>query len=125
MKARYIAYTIICLILSGCHNDREESHFTITGEIKNVNLIGKAEYNSADVSKLFITGDIDGYGLGVRCSKGVQGYGDFGWDGAAGAFMAIDLENEITVFYVQHLRNDPGNPNRHLVYDYARDALTK
>lgn len=36
MKARYIAYTIICLILSGCHNDREESHFTITGEIKNV-----------------------------------------------------------------------------------------
>lgn len=64
-----------------------------------------------------------GYGLGVRCSKGVEGYGDFGWDGAAGAFMAIDLENEITVFYVQHLRADPNNPNRHLVYDYARDAL--
>lgn len=69
--------------------------------------------------------DTHGYGLGVRCSKGVKGYGDFGWDGAAGAFMAIDLENEITVFYAQHLRNDPNNPNRHLVYDYARDALCK
>ena len=66
-----------------------------------------------------------GYGLGVRCSKGIPGYGDFGWDGAAGAFMAIDLENEISVFYVQHLCADPNNPNRHLVYDYARDALVK
>lgn len=66
-----------------------------------------------------------GYGLGVRCSKGVQGYGDFGWDGAAGAFMAIDIENEITVFYAQHLLADPNNPNRHEVYDYVRDALVK
>ena len=66
-----------------------------------------------------------GYSLGMRCSKGIKGYGDFGWDGAAGAFMAIDIENEITVFYAQHLRSDPNNPNRHLVYDYARDALVK
>ena len=69
--------------------------------------------------------DTHGYSLGMRCSKGIEGYADFGWDGAAGAFMAIDIENEITVFYVQHLRSDPNNPNRHLVYDYARDALTK
>jgi ribonucleoside-triphosphate reductase len=40
-------------------------------------------------------------------------------------FMAIDLENEITVFYAQHLRDDPNNPNRHLIYDYVRDALYK
>ncbi len=64
-----------------------------------------------------------GYGLGVRCSKGIAGYGDFGWDGAAGAFMAIDIENEITVFYAQHLLADPNNPNRHEVYDYVRDEL--
>ena len=69
--------------------------------------------------------DTHGYGLGVRCSKGVEGYGDFGWDGAAGAFMAIDIENEITVFYAQHLLADPNNPNRHEVYDYVRDALSK
>ena len=69
--------------------------------------------------------DTHGYGLGVRCSKGVKGYGDFGWDGAAGAFMAIDIENEITVFYAQHLLADPNNGNRHEIYDYARDALTK
>ncbi len=56
-------------------------------------------------------------------AKVVEGYGDFGWDGAAGAFIAIDLENENTMFYVQHLRADPNNPNRHLVYDYAREAL--
>ncbi len=66
-----------------------------------------------------------GYGLGVRCSKGVPGYSDFGWDGAAGAFMAIDIENELTVCYMQHLLADPNNDNRHMVYDYARDALTK
>jgi CubicO group peptidase (beta-lactamase class C family) len=70
------------------------------------------------------------YGLGVRtCVTHAGGtlipLGAFGWDGAAGAFMAIDIENEITVFYAQHLRSDPNNPNRHLVYDYARDALVK
>ena len=65
-----------------------------------------------------------GYALGVRCPI-PGGATDFGWDGAAGAFMAIDIENEITVFYAQHLRSDPNNPNRHLVYDYVRDALVK
>ncbi len=69
--------------------------------------------------------DTHGYGLGMRCDKGIQGYGDFGWDGAAGAFMAIDIENALTVCYAQHLLADPNNGNRHMVYDYARDALTK
>ena len=56
-------------------------------------------------------------------AKVVEGYGDFRRGYTACAFMAFDLENEITVFFVQQLRADPRNPNRHLVYDYAREAL--
>ena len=52
-----------------------------------------------------------GYGLGVRTlidkAKGgiLSSVCEFGWSGAAGAFTFIDPENELSVFYVQHLRN--------------------
>lgn len=50
-----------------------------------------------------------GYGLGVRtlldptristlCVEG-----EFGWSGAAGAYVIIDPENEVTVYYAQHM----------------------
>lgn len=48
-----------------------------------------------------------GYGLGVRtlidkdASKGPVG--EFGWDGAAGAYTLIDPENRLCVFYAQHI----------------------
>ena len=50
-----------------------------------------------------------GYGLGVRTlmdpkragSKGCAG--EFGWNGAAGAIVIIDPENELSVFYAQHM----------------------
>ncbi len=48
-----------------------------------------------------------GYGLGVRCKKGENGAPDFGWGGAAGAYLAIDRENEFTFFYAQHLLSTP------------------
>lgn len=48
-----------------------------------------------------------GYGLGVRCSMGNDGITDFGWGGAAGAYLVIDRENEITVFYAQHVLSHP------------------
>ena len=46
-----------------------------------------------------------GYGLGVRCSRGNDGITDFGWGGAAGSFMFVDRENELTGFYAQHVLN--------------------
>lgn len=48
-----------------------------------------------------------GYGLGVRCSRGNDGLTDFGWSGAAGAYLIIDREKEFTAFYVQHVLQSP------------------
>ena len=48
-----------------------------------------------------------GYGLGVRCSKGDDDITEFGWGGAAGGYLAVDREKEITIFYVQHVRTSP------------------
>jgi len=50
-----------------------------------------------------------GYGLGVRtmidkAKSGSPGsYGEFGWGGAAGAYVLIDPEKELSLFYVQHM----------------------
>jgi len=51
------------------------------------------------------------YGLGVRTliekekSGAKSPIGEFGWDGAAGAYALIDVENHLALFYVQHVRN--------------------
>jgi CubicO group peptidase (beta-lactamase class C family) len=50
-----------------------------------------------------------GYGLGVRTlvekeqSGAKSPLGEFGWDGAAGAYALIDVENSLAIFYVQHV----------------------
>ncbi len=48
-----------------------------------------------------------GYGLGVRTlidpSASHSGVGEFGWDGAAGAYVLIDPDNEIGIFYAEHI----------------------
>lgn len=52
-----------------------------------------------------------GYGLGVRTvvdkSKGVLSpIGEFGWGGAAGAYVMIDPANKLSIFYAQHMLNN-------------------
>lgn len=50
------------------------------------------------------------YGLGGRTliekeKSGVRSpLGEFGWDGAAGAYALIDVQNHLAIFYVQHVR---------------------
>ena len=44
-----------------------------------------------------------GYGLGVRCYGGIKNNFDFGWDGAAGAYMAVDIENAVSIYWGCHL----------------------
>lgn len=50
-----------------------------------------------------------GYGLGVRTlmdpklAGSLSPAGEFGWDGAAGAFCLIDTENHLSIFYAQHV----------------------
>ena len=52
-----------------------------------------------------------GYGLGVRTmvdrvKSGSNGsYGEFGWGGAAGAFVFIDPDRRLSLFYAQHMLN--------------------
>lgn len=49
------------------------------------------------------------YGLGVRVKTveelGWSPVGEFGWDGAAGAYGLVDPFNRISIFYVEHILN--------------------
>ncbi|MBQ7320667.1 MAG: beta-lactamase family protein [Clostridia bacterium] len=50
-----------------------------------------------------------GYGLGVRTLITKEGgqrspLGEFGWDGAAGSYVMIDNQNDLSIFYATHLR---------------------
>jgi len=64
-----------------------------------------------------------GYGLGVRCRKDDDSITDFGWGGAAGAFLIIDLENEYTAFYVQHVLSSPIQPIRYELLPIIKESI--
>ncbi len=55
-----------------------------------------------------------GYGLGVRThinparSGSKSPVGEFGWDGAAGAFSMVDPINQVSLTYFQHIHNWDG-----------------
>ncbi|MBQ7726333.1 MAG: beta-lactamase family protein, partial [Clostridia bacterium] len=53
-----------------------------------------------------------GYGLGVRCPNGNPEYTDFGWDGAACAFLAIDMENKLSLYFGAHVLSCPAHEMR-------------
>lgn len=62
-----------------------------------------------------------GYGLGVRtiinqaeCGSPI-GFGPFGWGGAAGTYGSIDPENELTIFYAQHMFDTDAERTGHLI----------
>ena len=67
-----------------------------------------------------------GYGLGVRTmleptvSGSIGPVGEFGWAGAAGAYMMIDPDNNLGVFYAEHMLNSQEpyivNRIRNIVY---------
>ena len=52
-----------------------------------------------------------GYGLGVRVRQQLTSWGlpvgEFGWDGAAGSYVMVDPEREISIFMGMHVRNWP------------------
>lgn len=53
-----------------------------------------------------------GYGLGVRtltdpaAAGAVSKIGEFGWTGAAGAYMLVDPDSEVALFYAHHMLNN-------------------
>ena len=67
-----------------------------------------------------------GYGLGVRTrldqSDGSHSpVGEFGWDGAAGAYCIADPKNQLSAFYVQHVL-DMG-PVFEVIHPRLRDLI--
>ncbi len=58
-----------------------------------------------------VQGDEYGYGLGVRVRSEKTEWGlplgEFGWDGAAGTYLLVDMENKISVVIGMHLINWP------------------
>ena len=64
-----------------------------------------------------------GYGLGVRTALPETGKHDFGWGGAAGAYLAIDKVNNITLFYAQHVTLSPNTALRGKIYEAVLEDL--
>lgn len=64
-----------------------------------------------------------GYGLGLRCEYAGSGKTDFGWGGAAGAYLACDKVHDFTVFHAQHVLNSPNQTLRAGIADVIRSEL--
>ena len=76
--------------------------------------------------RTFWTKATHGYGLGVRCPREGGTYNDFGWGGAAGAYLAVDMENEISLYFGSHLLSSPVQGIRSFLYRFVvADLLGK
>jgi len=67
--------------------------------------------------------DNHGYGLGVRCPKGRKGYTDFGWGGAASAYLAVDIEKGLSIYLGMHIISSPAQEIRGKVYEFICSEL--
>ncbi len=64
-----------------------------------------------------------GYGLGVRCPAGDNRYTDFGWGGAACNYLAIDMQNKLTIYFAAHALATPAQSLRDMVYPFVRAEI--
>ena len=62
-----------------------------------------------------------GYGLGVKTPK--DDTHDFGWGGAANAYLAVDTENEISVYLGAHMLSSPTQGIRNMIFRYVYAEL--
>ena len=67
--------------------------------------------------------DKHGYGLGVRCPIGVPGYVDFGWGGAACAYLAVDTEHNLSLYFGTHLLSSPVQGLRSKIFQFVYAEL--
>jgi len=66
----------------------------------------------------------NGYGLGLRTGGGaINARYDFGWGGAAGAFLAVDPKHNFSLVYVQHVLASPNMALRQMLYSAALEDL--
>ena len=75
-----------------------------TIDLMRLNQLSGAQFDSYGYTNIGL-----GYGLGVRttlsqASLGAPvGFGPFGWGGASGSYGSIDPENDLCIFYMQHV----------------------
>lgn len=74
---------------------------------------------SADQKRTYTRRATHGYGLGVRCPKKDGTANDFGWGGAAGAYLAINIEKNISVYFGCHLLSSPVQELRSMIYRFV------
>lgn len=99
-----------------------------------INELRTNRLNRQMLTDFAVTGKVGyGYGLGLRtlmdATASQSPVGEFGWDGAAGAYVLIDPENKIGIFFVEHVLSFAENYSvihptiRDLAYE-ARTART-
>lgn len=76
-----------------------------------VKLMGTNHLKDRQVDDFYQLRPGYGYGLGVRThidkaqSGSISPIGEFGWDGAAGAFSLVDTKNKLSLTYFQHIHS--------------------
>ena len=75
-------------------------------------------------SKTYWRSDYHGYGLGVRCHKAGGVMNDFGWGGAACAYLAVDMEMGVSLYFGAHLLSSPAQGIRNMLYHIVRAELS-
>lgn len=71
----------------------------------------------------YTSGEKHGYGLGVRTPKKDGKLADFGWGGAAAAYLAIDMKNGLSIYFGAHQRNCPAQGLRSKIYQITYAEL--
>ncbi len=96
-----------------------------TTELMTTNQLNDRQLKSAH-ENLYSLGHYGyGYGLGVRCPMGDGRQTDFGWNGTAGTYAAVDMKRNMTLFYAQHVLNNPVQKRRLEILPIAQDAIDK
>ena len=62
--------------------------------------------------------------MGCRCPKDDKKYVDFGWGGAACAYLAVDIQNKISLYFGTHVLASPAQEVRSMLYQFVLAELT-
>ena len=73
--------------------------------------------------KTFWNASTHGYGLGIRCPIGNEKRPDFGWGGAASAWLAVDRVNNISLYFGTHMLSSPVAGLRSSLYSFIHAEL--
>ena len=97
---------ILLLDALACGGTAHNGYRLLSGE--SIDQMRTPQLNEAAQADFSRSGKVGyGYGLGVRTltdgSKSKSPVGEFGWDGAAGAYALIDPINHVSIFYAQEV----------------------